>query len=129
MSLKTLDDDVHRKHTGVSNHRVLWHFRQAHEAGVVLDASSVLIPGLVGPLEVERVARFVADIDPSIPFHIIAYVPIPDSRWRAPTEGEVAHAASLVGDHLGSVTWSQLTTSDVANLTVRDPRYASVKVA
>ncbi len=129
VSLKTLDDDVHRRHTGVSNRRVLRNFRYAHAAGVVMDASSVLIPDLVGPGEVEAVARFVADVDPSIPFHLIAYVPVPDSPWRAPTEGEVADAVSLVGDHLGSVTWSQLTESDLAHLTVRDPRYASVQVA
>ncbi len=129
ISIKTLSDGIHKKYTGVSNVRVLENFEAMHRKGLTVDASSVLIPGLVDKNDIEQIARFIADIDPEIPYHVIGYVPVPGAPWRRPTSKEVKEAEGLARRHLGYVTSSCLTVEDFLYSQVRDVRYKSIRVA
>jgi len=129
ISIKSLSDGIHRKYTGVSNRRVLANFQAMWGKGIAVDASSVLIPGLVEKDEIERIARFVAGIDPGIPYHIIGYVPVPGAPWRKPSPDEVKEAVGLAERHLRNVTSSCLTVDDFLHHRERDERYGSIRVA
>jgi len=129
VSIKALDDAKHRAYTGVSNAPVLANFKAMYRRGIRVDASSVFIPGLVGLEEIERIARFIASLDPEIPYHIIGYVPAPDAPWRAPTREEVEEAAEVARRYLAHVTFSALSADDFLHLRERDVRYQSVRVA
>jgi len=129
VSLKAVDDALHRDYTGVSNAPVLANFRAMYERGLQVDASSVFIPGYIGLAEIERIARFIASLDPEIPYHIIGYVPVPGAPWRGPTRMEVEEAAAVARRYLSNVTLSALTVDDLLHLQERDVRYQSVRVA
>ena len=130
ISIKTLKEDVHLGNCGVPSSVVQMNFRKAHENGVRIDASSVLIPGLVDVDEIVRIAEFVADIDDDIPYHIIGYIPVPGAPWRRPTAEEIERAEKGARNHLRSVTvscWSEKEwRQDPAE---RDPRYLKLRVA
>ncbi len=81
--LKAFDDRIHRALTGVSNRQTLDNFSRAaarfdergpNGAPPVL-ASTLLVPGYVGPGEVGRIARFIADVEPRTPFALLAFAP------------------------------------------------------
>ena len=129
VSLKTFDEALHRDYTGVSNAAVLANFEAMYRRGVQVDASSVLIPDYIGLDEIERIARFIAALDPEIPYHITGYVPVPGAPWRGPTREEVEEAAAVAQRHLAHVTFSALTADDFFHLRERDVRYQSVRVA
>ena len=129
VSIKAFDDALHRDYTEVSNAPVLANFETMYRRGIQVDASSVLIPGYIGLEEIERIARFIASLDPEIPYHIIGYVPVPGAPWRAPTREEVEEAAEAAGRYLAHVTFSALTVDDFLHLWERDKRYRSVRVA
>jgi pyruvate formate lyase activating enzyme len=129
VSIKALDERVHIQYTGVSNASVLRNFARAYQAGVKMEASSVFIPDYVDCDEIEKVARFVAEIDPGIPYHIVGYIPVPDSPWRAPTPDEVERAAAIAKSYLFHVTFSCLSIEDFLKVKALDPRYESIRVA
>lgn len=106
ISLKAYTDSIHVDYTGRSNRSVLRNFVEAYESGVRLSASSVLIPGYIDSDEIGRIAEFIAGVDPSIPYHIIGFIPFGGVPWRAPTMGEVKAAVEAARRHLRRVTWS-----------------------
>ncbi|RKY85185.1 radical SAM protein [candidate division KSB1 bacterium] len=130
VSIRTVSDKLHRKYTGgKSVLPVLQNFKKAYNRGIEIDASSILIPNLFGHDEIEKVAQFIAEINPNIPYHIIGYVPVPNSPWRRPTYNEVKEAENIARKHLKHVTSSCLSVEDYSNLHTRDIRYKSVRVA
>jgi len=103
VSLKTIDDNLHRHYTGKSNKRVLQNFVNLYQSGMKLTVSSVLIPDYIDADETERIAKFIASVDKDIPFHILAYFKAGDNPWRRPTPDEMDEAASLARRHLNKV--------------------------
>lgn len=79
--LKAWDDNVHIALTGVTNARTLENFARAagRAAGrpvpPPLVASTLLVPGYVDELEVRGIARFIASLDPGIPYSLLAFHP------------------------------------------------------
>ena len=80
--LKAWDDDLHRALCGVSNKAALRNFSMIGEnyfekRGEVplLTASTLLIPGYVDAGEVEKIAEFIASINPEIPYTLLAFYP------------------------------------------------------
>jgi len=129
ISIKAYTDSIHVDYTGVSNVEVLRNFIKIYDLGVELDASSVFIPGYIDCEETEKIARFIADIDPKIPYHSIGYIPVPGAQWRRPTPVEVERVAQTARKHLSEVTFSCLSPDEALNLRGTDPRYRSVRVA
>ena len=129
VSLKAFDDQLHRNYTGFSNRSILENIRLMHKLGIRLDLSSVFIPEYIDLAEIERIARFVASLDPQIPYHIIGYIPVPGTPWRAPRTEEVEEAANLARRFLSNVTFSALSAEQFRTIKERDIRYQSIQVA
>lgn len=104
VSIKAYSDELHRKFTGKSNKNVLKNFEKIYDSGVSLSSESIYIPGLIEAEEIKKIAQFVSSIDPDIPYHIDAYVPVND-LWHAPTPREVKTAVKEARKHLKNVTY------------------------
>jgi pyruvate formate lyase activating enzyme len=101
--LKAFDERLHIALTGVSNRRTLENFgRAAARFGARPDpplviASTLLVPGYVGADEVGRIARFMAAIEPRIPYALLAFAPhcfMPDLPTTSVTHAREAEAAA-----------------------------------
>jgi pyruvate-formate lyase-activating enzyme len=112
MSIKALDDGLHKRYTGKSNQQCLQHFKEIHTAGVGLSVSSVYIPGMIDREEIERIARFVASVDPDIPYRVIGYMKVDGIDLKEPSYQEVEQVASLAGRYLRNVTFSRSSGED-----------------
>ena len=129
VSIRAVSDSKHRKYTGgKSAIEVLRNFKEGYDKGIEMDASSILIPGLFDKDEIEKIARFISEIDPNIPYHIVGYVPVPNSHWRKPTPSEVKEAENIAKRYLKHVTSSCMTVEEFLNID-RDIRYKSIRVA
>lgn len=79
--LKAYDETLHLALTGASNRytlenfaRAARRFRERPEPPLVV-ASTLLVPGYVDAEEVYRIARFIAQHDPRIPYVLLAFAP------------------------------------------------------
>ena len=113
--LKAFDEDLHVALTGVSNRRTLENFTQA--AGRIpqrpdpppVIASTLLIPGYVETAEVSQLARFIANLNPDIPYALLAFAPsfymsgLPYTSSRQAQEAEAAaRSAGLHNVRIGN---------------------------
>jgi pyruvate formate lyase activating enzyme len=79
--LKAWYPNLHLALTGVTNKRTLDNFARA--AALIdrrptpppLIASSLLVPGYIDQQEISAIAKFVADLDPTIPYSLLAFHP------------------------------------------------------
>ncbi len=69
-----------------------------------LHTETVFIPGYIDEDEVLRIAGFIASVDPSIPFRIDAYLPVPCLSWRAPTVAEITGLRERAAEMLPNAT-------------------------
>jgi len=130
VSIKSLSEDVHLQYTGKSNVPVLRNFKTIYERGIEVDASSVFIPGLIEYREIEEISKFIANIDPEIPYHIVGYVPVPNVPWRSPTKEEIFKAKQVAEQYLDDITISWFhSPEDYIKMTKEDYNYQSVRVA
>jgi pyruvate formate lyase activating enzyme len=101
--LKAYDDTLHRALTGSSNRRTLENFERAakrsteHRRPPAVVASTLLIPGYVDSREVRSIARFIASIDPEIPYSLLGFAPhflMPDLPRTSLAHAEAAEEAA-----------------------------------
>ncbi len=114
VSIKAYDDEIHKNYTGASNVNVLKNFVQTYKLGVEVKASSVFIPEYIDHQEIEKISRFMANVDPAIPYHIIGFVPFVEVPWRAPTLQEIEEVVGIAQKYLKRVTFS------LPNLSLKD---------
>lgn len=114
--LKTFDEKLSLALYGISNERTLSNFeklakytRERKEPPFMV-ASTLLVPGYVDEQEVSQIARFIANLDPEIPYSLLAFYPhffmrdLPTtSRKHAESCLETAKNAGLRNVHLGNV--------------------------
>ncbi|MBN1975804.1 MAG: radical SAM protein [Anaerolineae bacterium] len=101
--LKAYDDALHRALTGATNARTLENFARAGarfderpESSLVV-ASTLLVPGYVDAEEVGRIARFIAGVNPAIPYVLLGFAPqflFPDLPRTSVRHAEEAEAAA-----------------------------------
>ena len=105
VSIKAITEEIFRRFTGRSgSERVLLNFKRYWDLGVELRAESILIPGLIDAEEIERIARFIAGIDPRIPYRIDGYIPMKNDKYRRPTIMELEEAKRRAEKHLKNVS-------------------------
>ncbi|MBN2431675.1 MAG: AmmeMemoRadiSam system radical SAM enzyme [Acidobacteria bacterium] len=76
IDLKSFSDEFYRKYCGGRLEPVLDSIRRLHEAGIWLEVTTLVIPGLNSEAdELHRLAAFLADVDPRIPWHVSAFHP------------------------------------------------------
>jgi pyruvate formate lyase activating enzyme len=79
--LKAWDEGLHYALCGVSNQWTLSNFRHLAELIVqrpdppFLVASTLLVPGYVDEEEVSQITKFIASLDPNIPYKLLAFYP------------------------------------------------------
>ncbi|MBM4086672.1 MAG: hypothetical protein FJ272_17950 [Planctomycetes bacterium] len=113
--LKAWDERLHLALTGVSNRRTLDNFEALAELGKsrpeppFLVASTLLVPGYVDADEVRGIAGFIAGLDPTIPYSLLAFHPqfymsdLPTtSRAQAEACEQAALAAGLQRVRIGN---------------------------
>jgi len=102
--LKAFDEGLHVALTGASNRRTKENFARAaahfkERPGLPLVvASTLLVPGYVTPEEVGCIARFIADINPHIPYALLGFAPnfyVPDLPCTSVNHAEAALAAAF----------------------------------
>lgn len=81
VDLKAWDEGLHIALCGVSNKRTLENFQFLAEysgkrtSPPLLVASTLLVPGYVDRKEVSHLARFIASLNPDIPYSLLAFAP------------------------------------------------------
>jgi len=80
--LKAFDNNLYKAFCGASNKPAFDNFRMIGEKYFrdrlevpIITASTLLVPGYVDEKEAEDIARFIADIDPRIPYTLLAFYP------------------------------------------------------
>lgn len=114
--LKAWHDGIHQALCGVSNESTLQNFRwlsrliSRRSEPPFLVASTLLVPGYVDVEEVTSIARFLAELNPTIPYRMLAFHPsfylndLPrTSRQHALRCREAAEAAGLQRVSVGNV--------------------------
>ncbi|MFQ5854928.1 MAG: radical SAM protein [Anaerolineae bacterium] len=101
--IKAYCEALHTALTGASNRRTLGNFARAArrfderpEPPLVV-ASTLLVPGYVDAAEVGRIARFIADLNPSIPYALLGFGPhfyMPDLPRTSVRHADAAEAAA-----------------------------------
>ena len=75
LDIKAYDDAVHRRLTGISNHRILQLPGALKDRGFVFEVLSLCIPGWVEADQIGQIARELSAVDPDTPFTILAFFP------------------------------------------------------
>ena len=113
--LKAYDETVHLALTGVTNKRTLENFRRLAALSLkrpdppFLIASTLLVPGYVDETEISNLSRFIAGLNPAIPYTLLGYYPhfymsdLPRTSWRnAQRYAEICREAGLLRVQLGN---------------------------
>lgn len=103
-SIKAVTDSLHRHYTGKSNRKALANFVSLYKSGIKLRAESIFIPEYIDCPEIERIAKFIAEVGKNIPYKIDAYIPAGDNPWRRPTVKEMEAAVRVARQHLTEVS-------------------------
>lgn len=114
--LKAWDEGIHHALCGVSNKKTLENFKMLSKLvsqrpePPMLIASTLLVPGYVDEAEVAGIAGYIAELNPEIPYSLLAFYPhfylqdLPStSRTHALRCREVAEQAGLKRVNLGNL--------------------------
>ncbi|KAF0120665.1 MAG: radical SAM domain-containing protein [bacterium] len=107
VSIKAYSKTIFKEFTGKDNpEKVLENFKKyAENCSIKLRAESVFIPGYIDNEEIEKIARFIASIDSTIPYRIDAYIPFGGKdKFRKPTKEEMERANTIAHRYLKKVS-------------------------
>lgn len=94
LDLKAYDKLLHKWYTGFSNDRILKNVGLIHKK-IPLVIITVYIPGLIEKREIEKISRFISQIDPQIEYRINYFKPVKDlSRKTRNLEIEDAYSSA-----------------------------------
>ena len=76
VDLKAFRDETYKKVCGARLEPVLDSIRLMHRLGIWVEVTTLVVPGLNdGPDELGSIARFIASVDPAIPWHVSRFHP------------------------------------------------------
>lgn len=104
LSIKAVSPELHRDFTGVEVAPALENFRRLVALGAPMRSESIVIPQYIDAPEIERIAAFIAEVSPEIPYRLDAYIPVPGAPWRRPTPAEMALAENAARKYLKNVS-------------------------
>jgi len=77
IDLKFFDEKMHFKICGGKLQPVLETIKRAHKAGIHIELTTLIIPGLNdNEKDLEKIAKFIASVDKKIPWHISRFFPM-----------------------------------------------------
>jgi len=102
VDLKSCRDKFYKEQCGAKLEPVLKTLETMKKMGVWLEVTTLLVPGLNdAPEELKDLARFLADLDPSIPWHISRFHPTYKLTNTHPTPPETIRRARDIGYEAG----------------------------
>ena len=102
VDLKAFTERFYKQQCGAKFEPVLKTLRTMKEMGVWVEVTTLLIPGLNdSPEELRGLARFLADLDPNIPWHISRFHPSYRLMNVPPTPAESVRRARDIGYDAG----------------------------
>jgi pyruvate formate lyase activating enzyme len=102
VDLKSFDPEVYRSVMGGRLDGVLETIQRLHEQNIWIEITTLLIEGMNdSENEVREIARFIADLDPSIPWHVSRFHPQYRMDRAAPTAGKSVLRAVEIGREAG----------------------------
>ena len=75
LDIKAHNNEVHRRLTGCSNERILKLPYEIKKRDFALEVLSLFIPGWVEADQIEKIAQILLEVDPQIPYTILAFFP------------------------------------------------------
>jgi len=110
IDLKSFSDKFYIKYCGGRLKPVLETIKRFHNAGVHIELTTLVIPGLNDSAsEFEKIAKFIASVDKNIPWHISRFFPMYKMLDREITPIETLRKAERIGKkylkyvHIGNV--------------------------
>ncbi|MCD6484503.1 MAG: radical SAM protein [Candidatus Odinarchaeota archaeon] len=114
--IKAFDEKIHYALTGSSNKRVLENFEEIYNRFYekrpevpVLTASTLLVPGYVDKEQVEKIAKFIAELNPDIPYSLLVFHPdfmmsdLPPTPLEHAAKAYLAAKKYLKRVHVGNI--------------------------
>ncbi len=102
IDLKSFEDKFYKEQCGAKLGPVLDTLETMKKMGVWLEVTTLLIPGLNDSKEeLKGLAKFLADLDPDIPWHISRFHPTYRLTNVPPTPPEIIHRAKEIGYEAG----------------------------
>lgn len=102
VDLKGFNPQFYRRIVGARLEPVLESIERMHETGVWVEVTTLIIPGENdGEEELRGIARFIAEIDVNMPWHISRFVPHYKMRSTSFTPVETIHRAAAIGHEEG----------------------------
>ena len=105
LDIKAYTNSIHQWYTGMSNRPVLKAARYLWESKLDFRVETVLMPEIVDVEEIERIASFLAQIDPGIKYKVIKFAPgeAREKVTRRPSDNEIQLAVNSASKYLRNV--------------------------
>jgi pyruvate-formate lyase-activating enzyme len=93
LDIKAYDGTDHKWLTGCFNRNILKLPEEIVKRGFVLEVLSLYIPNLVETLQLKKIAQLIFEVDPEIPFTLLAFFPeYQMKRYKSPKVSEMIEA-------------------------------------
>ncbi|MHA1835384.1 MAG: radical SAM protein [Candidatus Odinarchaeia archaeon] len=107
VGIKAISEEKFRFYTGDKfSEKIFANIKTCLNRNMKIKANIVFVPNFIDVNEVERVARKLSEIDKSIPFRIVGYMPTSGFKERRPTVEELKEAVNISKKYLNYVSWS-----------------------
>lgn len=87
VSIRALDDELHKPYTGRSNKKTLDNFEKFYKTGKI-ELESIYIPGVVECEEILKIAKYIAKFNKNLRYRIDKFISCGYARNAAPDEVE-----------------------------------------
>jgi pyruvate-formate lyase-activating enzyme len=124
LSAYAFDEKKHlyyTKRTNRTTFKAIENVKEIEDHWFRLTVSPLLIPGINDPEDIEKLAQFVSEIDPTTPFHIMPWIPLPGlTEIKEPTKEMALDAFSKARKHLQIVSEHPLA-QELQEITIKKP--------
>jgi len=111
IDIKGFDDDIHKKYCGCLAGPIRENIRKFHQAGIHIELTTLIVPGMNDDVkDLERIAEFIEELDPHIPWHISRMYPAWKMSDSRPTPKDIMYQAKELAKkhhikncHLGNI--------------------------
>lgn len=102
VDLKAMNEDFYQKVCGAKLQPVLDSIKRYHELGIWIELTTLIIPGYNDKVEeLVKIAKFIANLDKSIPWHVTAFYPTYQLNDALPTPLSTLQMAYQIGKENG----------------------------
>ena len=117
LDIKAYNESIHQWYTSMSNRSVLKAARYLWESKLDFRVETVLMPEIVDVEEIERIASFLAQIDPGIKYKVIKFAPgeAREKVTRRPSDNEIQLAVNSASKYLRNVAGGKACVQQFAS--------------